>query len=158
MKTPFDLQDALCAEMSRLFADFTLRSADGKRTALSVYSQDLPETETDDEDNTSPAPYCIVKLVDGTAGGNRNTVRVVLVFCTRDAARDRQGHKDILTLMFRVYERFAKNPYLGNFHFPTDDEGAFEWAVQDEDTYPYNIGACKLTFDCPNIQKEDPLA
>lgn len=157
MRTPFDLQDALCAEIGRLFSGFPLKDMKGNYTPLKVYPQDLPETETDDEDSTEPTPYCIVKLVDGTAGGNKNSVRVVLVFCVRDAARDRQGHRDILTMIFRVYERFAKSPYLGNFVFPQDDPAAFEWAVQDEDTYPYNIGACKLSFDCPTIQKEDPL-
>ena len=157
MRTPFDLQDALCAEMSKLFQGFLLRDAGGNLTKLNVYAQDLPETETDDETDTDPAPYCIVKIVDGTAGRNRNSVRVVLVFCVRDAARDRQGHRDILTLLFRVYERFAKNPYIGNFCFPVDDESAFEWAIQDEDTYPYNIGACKLMFDGPSIEKEYPL-
>ncbi len=157
MRTPFDLQDALCAEMAQLFDSFPLKDAAGNRTKLKVYPQDLPETETDDEDGTEPTPYCIVKLVDGTAGGSRNRVRVVLVFCVRDAARDRQGHRDILTLLNRVYARFARNPYLGNFIFPVDDEAAFEWAIQDEDTYPYNIGACKLMFDCPTVQKEDPF-
>lgn len=157
MRTPFDLQDALCAEMSKLFQGFLLRDAGGDLTNLKVYAQDLPETETDDEADTDPAPYCIVKIVDGTAGVNHNSVRVVLVFCVRDAARDRQGHKDILTLIFRVYERFAKNPYIGNFYFPVDDNSAFEWAIQDEDTYPYNIGACKLTFNGPSIQKEYPF-
>lgn len=157
MRTPFDLQDALVAEIKKLFAGFPLKDAKGERTALKVYAQDLPETETDDEDGTDPAPYCIVKLVDGTAGGDKNSVRVVLVFCVRDAARDRQGHRDVLTLIFRVYERFAKHPYILNFVFPADDTAAFEWAIQDEDTYPYNIGACKLTFDSPSVQKEDPL-
>lgn len=157
MRTPFDLQDALCAEINKLFRDFPLKDASGARTQLKVYAQDLPETETDDEDGTDPAPYCIVKLVDGTAGGDTNIVRVVLVFCVRDAARDRQGHRDILTLIFRVYERFAKYPYLENFVFPVDDNAAFEWAIQDEDTYPYNVGACKLSFHCPTVQKEDPL-
>jgi hypothetical protein len=157
MRTPFDLQDALCADMEKLFQGFLLRDAGGNLTNLKVYAQDLPETETDDETDTDPAPYCIVKIVDGTAGMNHNSVRVVLVFCVRDAARDRQGHKDILTLIFRVYERFAKNPYIGNFYFPVDNDSAFEWAIQDEDTYPYNIGACKLMFHGPSIQKEDPL-
>ena len=157
MRTPFDLQDALCAEIKKLFDGFPLKDMRGNRTALKVYAQDLPETETDDEDGTEPTPYCIVKLVDGTAGGDRNTVRVVLVFCVRDTARDRQGHRDVLTMMFRVYARFAQFPYLANFSFPADENAAFEWAIQDEDTYPYNIGACKLTFDCPTIQKEDPL-
>ena len=157
MRTPFDLQDALCADMKKLFQGFLLRDAGGNLTNLKVYAQDLPETETDDETDTDPAPYCIVKIVDGTAGMNRNSVRVVLVFCVRDAARDRQGHKDILTLIFRVYERFAKNPYIGNFYFPVDDNSAFEWAIQDEDTYPYNIGACKLMFNGPSIQKEYPF-
>jgi hypothetical protein len=157
MRTPFDLQDALCADMKKLFQGFLLRDAGGDLTNLKVYAQDLPETETDDETDTDPAPYCIVKIVDGTAGMNRNSVRVVLVFCVRDAARDRQGHKDILTLIFRVYERFAKNPYIGNFYFPVDDDSAFEWAIQDEDTYPYNIGACKLMFNGPSIQKEYPF-
>lgn len=157
MRTPFDLQDALCADMKKLFQGFLLRDAGGDLTNLKVYAQDLPETETDDETDTDPAPYCIVKIVDGTAGMNRNSVRVVLVFCVRDAARDRQGHKDVLTLIFRVYERFAKNPYIGNFYFPVDDDSAFEWAIQDEDTYPYNIGACKLMFNGPSIQKEYPF-
>lgn len=157
MRTPFDLQDALCAEMEKLFQGFPLRDSAGALTKLKVYAQDLPETETDDEADIDPTPYCIVKLVDGTAGGDKNTVRVVLVFCVRDAARDRQGHRDVLTLMHRVYERFAKNPYIGNFVFPVDEQSAFEWAIQDEDTYPYNIGACKLMFECPSIQKEDPF-
>ena len=158
MRTPFDLQDALCVEIKKLFADFPLKDARGNRTALNVYAQDLPETETDDEDGTEPTPYCIVKLIDGTAGGGNNSVRVILVFCVRDASRDRQGHRDVLTLMHRVYERFAKRPYIANFTFPADNESAFEWAIQDEDTYPFNIGACKLMFNSPTIQKEDSLA
>lgn len=154
MRTPFDLQDALVNEIDDLFADFQLGGVAG---ALNVYAQDLPETQTDDEDGSTPTPYCIVKLVDGSAGGKSNAVRVVLVFCTRDTSVTRQGHRDLLTMIFRVYERFAKNPYIGNFSFDIDAEGAFEWAVQDEDTYPYNIAACKLTFNCPAILKEDPL-
>ena len=71
MRTPFDLQDALCAEIGRLFSGFPLKDMKGNYTPLKVYPQDLPETETDDEDSTEPTPYCIVKLVDGTAGGNR---------------------------------------------------------------------------------------
>lgn len=157
MRTPFDLQDALVAEIKNLFEGYPLKDDRGDRTALKVYAQDLPETETDDEDSTDPTPYCIVKLVDGTAGGNAHTVRIVLVFCVRDKSRDRQGHRDILTLIFRVYERFAKHPYIKNFSFPSDDAAAFEWAIQDEDTYPFNIGACKLMFNCPSIQKEDPF-
>lgn len=157
MRTPFDLQDALCEEIKKLFADYSLVSADGRTSKLKVYAQDLPETETYDDDASDPTPYCIVKLVDGTAGGSSSSVRTILVFCARDNAHNRQGHRDVITMMFRVYERFAKNPYIENFAFQTDTEGAFEWAIQDEDTYPYNIGACKLTFDCPMIIKEDPL-
>lgn len=157
MRTPFDLQDAICKEISRLFADYSLVSAYGSTAKLKVYAQDLPEIETYDDDASDPTPYCIVKLIDGTAGGGSNTVRTVLVFCVRDAAHDRQGHRDLLTMMFRVYERFAKNPYIENFTFQADSGGAFEWAIQDEDSYPYNIGACKLSFECPMIMKEDPL-
>lgn len=156
MRTPFDLQDALCKEMESLFAGYSVETAENERIKIRVFPQNLPETDTDDGVD-DPTPYCLVKLVDGTAGGDVNTTRVVLVFCVKDTARDRQGHRDVLTMMSRVYERFAKHPYLGNFVFPVDDSAAFEWAIQDEDTYPYNIGACKLVFNCPIVQKEDPL-
>ena len=48
-----------------------------------------------------------------------------------------------------------KNPMLANqFMF----QDPFNWALQDEESFPYFFGAASLTFRASAIRKEDKFA
>lgn len=159
--TPDVLETALAEELTALFTGYTLKNSAGNVVALNVFTQDTPVRNGDDEDETdateeTPEPYIVVKATSGNIASEDDpqAVTVVLVICVYDDATARQGHKDALHIIQKIYERFAKNPLLaGNFilKYPID------WVLQDEDTYPYYFGGMQFQFEVPAIQKEDPL-
>ncbi|PKM72846.1 MAG: hypothetical protein CVU91_07410 [Firmicutes bacterium HGW-Firmicutes-16] len=158
--TPDILEATLAAEITTIFTGYTLKNSDEAAVALNVFVHDIPVIQGDDEGDSEappPEPYIVVKATSGNIASEDDpqAVTVVLVICVFDDANERQGHKDILHIIQKVYERFAKNPVLaGKFvlKYPID------WVLQDEDTYPYYFGGMQLLFECHAIKKEDPLA
>ena len=159
--TPEALQDALAEALRAEFsADDYLQTNTGERRAPNIYKQDVPIPQSDDDEDIDAedllVPYIIVRLTDGTFDdwGEALHVGVVLIVCTYDNAPDRQGSRDVMSILSRIYRRFASNPHVGNFTC----ELPIEWALQTEArTDPYYFGGLQLKFSCPGILIEDPL-
>ena len=169
--TPLDLQDDLVAELKELFQPFLykvpmdledLDTEDGgaaasvKRVPINVYSQALPVQQSDEEED--PVPYLIVRLSSGEDPGGEsssNTVKLVIIIGVWDDALDNQGHRDVLNIIQKIYERFSKNPCLNHRSVYT---GEFNWAAQEDGYFPYFFGACSMSFNIAAIRREDPLA
>ena len=58
---------------------------------------------------------------------------------------------DVLNLIEKVYQRFARDPVLAHQYICQQD---FEWGLQDEDTWPYFFGAIGMSFSYMGIQRE----
>lgn len=154
--TPLMLQDELVEEMKRLLSDYLYKTPSGERIPINVYPQNIPVNETDDDED--PIPYIIVRLNSGDDPGTRdsfNTVKLVLIVGIWDDSLDNQGHRDVLNIFQKVYERFHTNPNLNN---KAVYAGEFNWALQDDAYYPYTFGACSLSFHIAAIRREDIFA
>ena len=64
-----------------------------------------------------------------------------------------QGHKDVLNIIQKIYERFAKNAILAQKY---ECVMPIEWALQDEESFPYFFGGMALNFETIPIRREDP--
>ena len=154
--TPIMLQDELVEEMKRLLANYLYKSPAGERIPINVYAQNIPVNESDEDDD--PIPYIIVRLNSGDDDGTRdsfNKVKLVIIIGIWDDSLDNQGHRDILNIIQKVYERFHTNPNLNN---KAVYAGEFNWALQDDTYYPYSFGACSLNFNIAAIRREDEFA
>lgn len=151
--TPLDLQDELVEELKRLLSDYLYKAPSGERVPINVYPQSIPINETDDEED--PIPYIIVRLNSGNDDGTRdsnNTVKLVIIIGLWDDALDAQGHRDVANIIQKIYHRFQKNP---NLNGKAVYSGAFDWALQEDNYYPYSFGACSLSFHIAAIRRED---
>lgn len=154
--TPLMLQDELVEEMKRLFADYLYKAPTGDCVSINVYPQNIPVNETDDDED--PIPYLLVRLNSGKDDGTRdsfNVVRVLFIAGVWDDSNESQGHRDLMNIFQKIYERFQTNPNLNGKAAYT---GEFEWALQDDNYYPYSFGACTLSFNIAAIRREDPFA
>lgn len=154
--TPLDLQDALCDELKKVFKHHTYKKPSGERVPINIYPQEVPISQTDDEED--PIPYIIVRLNSGDDTGAKdsfNTVHLVIIVGVWDMDKEAQGHRDILNIFQKIYERFHKNPSLkGGAVY----NGDFHWATQEDNYYPYYFGACKISFYVSAIRREDEFA
>lgn len=154
--TPLMLQDELVEEMKRLFADYLYKNSLGERVPIKVYAQNIPIQQNDDEED--PVPYIIVRLNSGNDPGTRdsnNTVKLVIIGGVWDGEKEAQGHRDLMNIFQKVYERFQTTPNLNNKAVYCGD---FNWALQDDNYYPYSFGACSLSFNIAAIRREDIFA
>lgn len=154
--TPLDLQDELVLEMKKILDGYLYKTPAGDRIPIHVFPQDIPVNETDDEED--PIPYIIVRLNRGKDLGDRdsnNTVKVVLIVGIWDDSLDKQGYRDVMNIIQKIYVRFHKNPNL-NGKAVCDEE--FDWMMQEDSYYPYSFGACSLTFNIAAIRREDEFA
>ena len=154
--TPLELQDELVAEMKKIFAGNLYQTPAGDRVPLNVFPQSIPVNESDEDDD--PIPYIIVRLNSGEDKGGRdsnNTVKLVIIIGIYDHGREAQGHRDVMNIIQKVYQRFHVDPNLNGKAVYT---GEFDWAMQEDTYYPYSFGACSLSFDIAAIRREDPFA
>lgn len=146
--TPVDLQDAIISELNDLFIGDTFKDTDGGQKKLSVYPQDLPVPEANDDSDASfvSVPYAIVRISQGEIPEVNASAEtdIVIVICVYDDANNKQAYRDVLHIINKIQQRFLTNPNIGNFRFTTP----FEWALQDDnETYPFYFGAIKMTFE-----------
>lgn len=141
--TPQDLQKEIKAMLMEVTKNLVLTNPDGERTKLNVFCQELPKRKDDDE--TNPFPYCVVKIISGNSNavkGTDNTIRTLLIFGIYDSDTENQGHMTILEIINKIIRRLSENNALKTFW----QIGAIEWAIDDEDVYPYFYGGMDLTF------------
>ena len=172
-RTPLLLQEELVKEMGKITEgmQFVKPKDKGKRVPLNIFPQSLPiprggsltpviqECETIDymdEEMNEPVfncPWCVVKIGTGEIPGinEMQNVNVAVCFGIFDDDTRNQGHQDILNLIQKTYERFAVNPILAGQYTCT---GSFEWALQEEDTFPYFFGAIGTEFKFQGYRRE----
>lgn len=169
--TPLMLQDELVEEIKRLLSEHLYKKpptiedmedaeegteVEAKRVPMNVFSQNLPINETDND--ADPIPYIIVRLNSGEDESTResnNVVKLVVIIATWDDALENQGYRDVLNIIQKIYHRFETNPNLNGVGVFS---GKFKWAIQDDNYYPYNFGACELNFHISAVRREDPYA
>lgn len=149
------LQEEIVKELEAIFRGDLFKNSLGEYVKLNVYEQQLPIRE--DEDSPDPMPYIIVRLETGStkSGTDPQEVLVTLLFGYFDDSPENNGHKGVLGMIQKVHERFEKQPMLANqFMF----QDPFDWALQDEESFPYFFGAASMTFKTAAIRKEDKYA
>lgn len=175
-----DLQHALIAEIETLLADITTvkeeminpddptqlsdyntRYSDGTRThhGFKGYEQSLPKLVNADEDPDQFFPYFIVRIDKGMTENDDSpwTVTVDILLGLHDADEKNDGHLTIMNAINRITKRFAEEATLGfagrkAFRCHAD----MNWALQDEDTWPYFFGGVELKFDVPKPMRKEP--
>lgn len=157
--TVIDLQKALLEEMKQIFSSDIFKDSTGKYVSLNVFEQWLPIRK--DEDEQDPVPYIIVRIEVAEVKGwtEAQVVETSLLIGCFDDDTNNVGHKTVLEIIQRIEERFFKNPMLASqFMFLNDDQHPFDWALQDEESFPYYFGAVRMYFNTPAIRKEDKYA
>lgn len=168
------LQDDLVEELKKIFDGFRLKNPLGELSPVNVYAQSLPipapvpppeETDpelaeeglidTDPVKTEDPYPYAIVRVTDGKIENidGDQAVTVFIILGVFDDNLNNQGHKDVLNMIQRIYERFAKNAILAGKY---ECEHPMQWSLQEEESFPYFIGGVGLTFNTLPIRREDP--
>lgn len=158
--TPDFLQEAIIAALREEFKDLALPSRTGELKPLNFYRQDVPtpmgSDDEEEEVEDQAIPYIVVRITDGTFDDHKEAmhVSVALIISTYDEGQDKQGFRDVLSIITRIYRRLGANPHMGPFMC----ELPVEWALQTElETYPYHYGGMQLTFSIPGVRIEDPL-
>lgn len=149
------LQEELVKELETIFHGDLFKNSPGEYVKLNIYEQQLPIRE--DEDAPDPMPYIVVRLETGStkSGTDPQEVLVTMLFGYFDDAPENNGHKGVLGMIQKIHERFEKQPMLANqFMF----QDPFDWALQDEESFPYFFGAASMTFKTAAIRKEDKFA
>lgn len=168
------LQDDLKTELEAIFEHFYLKDPNGRTSKIHVYEQSLPIPEADDIPDTvtdleleegtynaqakeMPFPYILVRVQEGIIEkiDGDQAVDVNLLIGVYNHDRRNQGHKDVMNIIQKIYERFAKNAILANRY---ECVMPMEWALQEEESYPYFFGGMALRFETASIRREDPYA
>lgn len=140
------LQDALVSDLERLFRNRRYKTAGGELAAVSVFAQNLPKRESEDDDD--PFPYIIVRLDSGTVENqvSPSKAAVLLLVGMYDDDRKNQGHRAVLEVLEEVRRHYEEVPLLdGAFVF----SDPYRWTLQEEESYPYFFGGAELSFDLP---------
>lgn len=143
--TARELQRDLVEDLTELFAGRSYRTPKGELAPVQVFSQLLPRRTSEDEDD--PFPYIIVRIESGgiEAQDAAHKIAVVLLIGMYDDRMNNRGHELVLEAIEKILYHFEAKPALKEFTFVDP----FEWALQDEESWPYFFGAVNLTFDAP---------
>lgn len=142
------LQREIAADLETLFKNDRFQTPDGKQSAPKAYAQFLPRRESDDAED--PFPYLIVRVESGgveSPAEPHEVVFTVIIGIYNDNPAN-NGHFEVLEIIERIQLHYAENPCLG----AAVESLPFHYALQDEESYPYFIGACSLTFHLPAPQ------
>ena len=137
------LQDELAEELRKIFKGFSLKSPDGGMDKIHVFRQLLPMPEPAGQEEIPP------ELLEN------GLVNINLLIGIYEPDYDKQGHKDVLNIIAKIYERFAKVPVLNGkytIQYPVT------WALQEEESYPYYFGGMGMAFEIASIVREDRYA
>ena len=137
------LQDALVEDIAELFKNRQYTSPHIENACLQVFSQNLPKRESEEDDD--PFPYVIVRLDGGSIESQTAPykVSVLLLVGIFDDDPANQGHRAVLEIFEELQRHYEETPLVAR-QFIFDDP--FEWALQDEESYPYFFGAARLSF------------
>ncbi len=175
LQTPLGCQRALAEEIERLTDDMLFQNAQkpDELVKLKVYEQAIPVSGSENEtsgggeeedsiefqqndvaDGVIKCPWCTVKLEKGYQEGpdQKQYVKASIVFGIFNNARENNGHREVLSLIGRVVNRFGKDPILAQQYECT---GAFNWELNEEDTQPFSFGVVSTEFRFRGIMKRE---
>nr|WP_300826546.1 hypothetical protein [uncultured Schaedlerella sp.] len=155
--TALDFQDELAQDVKKILKDIVTVDAAGRRVSgVQVYKQQLPVITTDEEDDSKFLPYAIVRLYSGKTEDDDTPwiVTADIHFGVYDPDASNQGHRHVMTMCQRLLDRYAAEPLLAKRYRAEQD---MEWAIQDEDTYPYYFGGVRIKFNIPKIGRREPV-
>lgn len=157
------LQHDLKKELEAIFQDFYLEDMEGRKKPLRIFEQELPLLEAVPESSIMPIseqekedtlfPHINIKLIEGEIAENSgNMIKLQLIIGVFDNRQERNGHKDVLNIIQKIEERFAKNRVLNKKYILTCP---MRWVLSDEEQYMYYFGGLEMKFETFAIQKED---
>ena len=154
--TPLMLYDDLIAEVENILRDVVTKITAGVDVVgVKGYKYRLPLITAVDEDESQFFPYFLVRLSEGKTEDDDSpwlvTADILLGVCEND--KDVPGYEHIMVMIQRITDRFAAEPLL-NKKFRAEQD--MEWAVQDEDTYPFYFGGVEIKFRVPKIGRRIP--
>ena len=123
---------------------------------VKAYRQFLPKVTEDDEDETKFFPYAIIRLSEGTTPDDFTPwlVTADILLGVYDTDPNMGGGDHIMIMIRRIIDRFSQEALLSR---KFRCESKMDWAVQDEDTYPYFFGGVRLQFNIPKIGRSEPI-
>lgn len=144
--TARELQAVAVEDIKALLANDHFKAPDGEMKAPQVFPQALPKRNSDNDDD--PFPYVIVRIDSGGIDSQTDPHKVALVLLIGiyDDNESNQGHTSVLEIVERIQRHYEEKPLLAN-QFKFIDP--FNWALQDEESWPYFFGACNLNFELP---------
>lgn len=167
------LQRELGAELKNILKDFELKNPQGEIVSINIFEQLLPMPEPLEPKETTPEalengmveeqtapdpyPYIVIRIMDGEIENENSAqkVNINLLIGIFEPDFDKQGHKDVLNIIARIYERFAKCPVLNGkytIQYP------ILWGLQEDEYYPFYFGGMNLIFEIAAIRREDPYS
>lgn len=151
MSTPFILQEALVDEIKALFAGTTFNNADGEDVPLNVYPQRLPAKKTENDDEHFP--YCIVRVNGGgtVSEDESPSCKALIFFGLIDEDPNYQGYKDIMNALRKLETHLFSKRIIGR---QFSIEYPYDWAVYEEDTFPYYFGGAETNWTLPAVLME----
>ena len=167
------LQSELAAELKEILSGIRLKNPKGESSSINIYEQLLPMPEplpqgeiapellenglAEELTAPDPYPYIVVRIAEGEIKDENSAqeVSVTLLLGAFEPDYNKQGHKDILNIIARVYERFAKFPVLNGKYTV---QYPILWTLQDEESYPFYFGGMNLAFEVAAVRREDPYS
>lgn len=155
--TILDFQETLKKEIGSVLQNSCIRKdSNGNRiSGVNMYKQDLPIIMEDDEDVSQFFPYAIVRILEGSTPEDDEPwiVTANILLALEDSSTARSGYLDIMGMIQKIIDRFVSEPRLNEYYRALQD---IEWAIQDEDTYPYYFGGVQIKFYLPKIGRREP--
>lgn len=141
-----ELQSDLAKDLEKLFAGKLYKAPTGENAGISVFEQHLPKRL--DDESEDPFPYIIVRLDSGgiDTQTDPHKVAVLLLVGIFDDSIKNEGHKAVMEIIEKIQNHYEAEPVLAGQFRRTDP---FNWALQDEESYPYFFGAANLTWALP---------
>ena len=145
--TARELQDAVASDLKKLFSGIYYKTPEESTSPPNIYKQFLPKRTVEDGGKDDPYPYIIVRLDSGGIETQRDPhkVAVLLLIGIYDDDLQNNGHLAVLEIIEKIQRHYEETPALKEFVCADP----FNWALQDEESYPYYFGACNLTFHVP---------
>ncbi len=161
------LQEAVMEDLESLFSERYYKTPNHTMAAPKAYPQFLLPRDAQTQDD--PFPYIEVRIlkggIDSPTDPHKVTV-VLLIGIYDDGPKDyrepppaeeewadrKYGHIAVMEIIERIQEHYEKEPALdgGKFYF----DGPFHWELQEEESFPYYVGACDFSFTLAAPRKE----
>ena len=150
-----NLQDDLIAEVEDILSEIQTKNTAGEKVVgVKGYAHQLPVLETDEEDVSQLMPYFIVRFEGGETkeDGDPWHIATQILFSVHDESKS-NGHEHLLTIIQRVTDRFISEPLLNKMYRADQD---IQFAIADDDTYPFYLGGISVKFSIPKIGRREP--